>query len=114
MRLLLITIFAGLSLFSAETNLSSPDNWKNWQGAKSYWKNENGVLTGETQGLKSTNYIHYNKKFANFELTFQVRFMSKSGNSGVQYRSAVNGKKVKGYQADMETGPNYLRLKGLM
>ena len=85
-----------------------------WIGDTSFWKVEDGSITGESteaNPCKKTTYLTYNaEEFGDFELTFSFRFMSKTGNSGAQYRSQWKDKEafqIKGYQADMETGKNH-------
>ena len=85
-----------------------------WHGDSSYWTVIDGVITGEsskTNPCGKSTYLTYTKKqFANFELQLSFRFLSNSGNSGIQYRSSWNNKDsytVKGYQADIEVGEKY-------
>jgi hypothetical protein len=83
-----------------------------WEGESEYWSVEEGLLTGKTTSqkpLKQANYLFWRGgKPADFELHAAYRFQSDSGNSGINFRSRELPKgDVKGYQADMETGPNY-------
>jgi hypothetical protein len=83
-----------------------------WEGEPGYWSVEDGTLTGKTtkeHPLDHASYIFWRGgKPADFELRATYRFQGKSGNSGINFRSQrLPNWDVKGYQADMETGPNY-------
>ena len=80
-----------------------------WEGAPGYWSVEDGAITGKTteKSLKQPTYLFWRGgKPADFELHAKFRFGSKWGNSGINFRSTELPKwDIKGYQADMETGP---------
>jgi hypothetical protein len=83
-----------------------------WEGEAGYWSVEDGALTGKTtkeHPLDHASYLFWRGgKPADFELHATYRFVGKSGNSGINFRSQRLPKwDVKGYQADMEAGPNY-------
>ncbi len=83
-----------------------------WEGEPGYWSVEDGAITGKTTAKKPLDHPSYlfwqGGKPADFELRASYRFVSPEGNSGINFRSARLPKwDVKGYQADMETGPNY-------
>lgn len=94
------------------------ENLEGWNGDSTYWSVKDGVLIGEVTPetiLKRNSFIIYQKEQpSNFELKLEFK-ISKSGNSGVNYRS----KKIKnilfalrGYQSDIDgknryTGQNY-------
>jgi len=85
-----------------------------WEGNKKFWRVKDGAITGQSTAenpCKNSSYLTYIKKeFANFELTVSFRFLTKQGNSGIQYRSSWQNKKqhqIKGYQADLEAGKTY-------
>lgn len=89
-----------------------------WEGDPNYWRVENGNLVGEITPatlLKTNSFIIWRKgRPANFELTLEFK-ISKSGNSGINYRSTELKDvphALKGYQADIDganryTGQNY-------
>ena len=93
-------------------------NLNGWEGDPSYWKVENGNLTGEVTPatiLKQNSFIIWRGGApADFELKMEYR-ISKSGNSGINYRSEeVDGAifALRGYQCDIDganhyTGQNY-------
>lgn len=83
-----------------------------WDGEPGYWSVEDGAITGTTTSQKPLDHATYlfwrGEKPADFELRAQFRFVSADGNSGINFRSQELPKgDVKGYQADMETGPTY-------
>jgi hypothetical protein len=83
-----------------------------WEGEPGYWSVEDGALTGKTTAekrLDQPTYLFWQAgKPADFELRAEFRFVGSDGNSGINFRSQKLPKwDVKGYQADMETGPNY-------
>lgn len=83
-----------------------------WEGEAGWWSVEDGAITGTTteeKKLKKATYLFWRGgKPADFELCCQFRFVSKGGNSGINIRSSeLPNWDVKGYQVDMETGPNH-------
>lgn len=93
-------------------------NLEGWQGDPTYWRVENGILTGEVTPetiLKRNSFIIYKKEQPeNFELKLEYK-ITNSGNSGVNYRSALIETMpfaLRGYQCDIDgknkyTGQNY-------
>ncbi|GAL67258.1 3-keto-disaccharide hydrolase [Jejuia pallidilutea] len=89
-----------------------------WQGDATYWRVENGVLTGEVTAetiLKRNSFIIYkNQQPKNFELKLEYK-ITNSGNSGLNYRSTLIETMpfaLRGYQCDIDgknkyTGQNY-------
>jgi hypothetical protein len=94
-----------------------------WEGDPKYWRVENGCLIGEVTPetlLKSNTFIIWRGGSPkDFELKADYR-ITPSGNSGINYRSAVvadsvtpgNRFAMRGYQADIDgrnvyTGQNY-------
>ena len=84
---------------------------KGWSGKEQFWSVQDGAITGETtkeNPTKGNTFIIWDGKVKDFELQFEYRFLSDSGNSGCQYRSKDHGNHVVGgYQADFETGTKY-------
>lgn len=91
---------------------------KGWEGDPTYWRMENGILTGEITPstlLKTNSFIIWQGgKPADFELKVDCRITA-NGNSGINYRSDIFPGvpyALKGYQADIDgknryTGQNY-------
>jgi len=89
-----------------------------WQGDSTYWRVENGCITGEvtpsTILKRNTFLIWRGGTTKNFELKVDYR-ITKGGNSGINYRSSeVPGISyaLRGYQEDIDganqyTGQNY-------
>jgi hypothetical protein len=83
-----------------------------WEGEPGYWSVDDGAITGVTSKQKPLDHATYlfwrGAKPANFDLRADFRFVGSDGNSGINFRSQNLPKwDVKGYQADMETGPNW-------
>ena len=77
-----------------------------WEGDSTLWSARDGVLVGESPGIKQNNFLATEASYGDFILKFSVRLANDSGNSGVQFRSVrVPGHEMSGYQADI--GPGY-------
>ncbi len=88
-----------------------------WEGLPGFWSVKDGVIDGsetkehsvQTDLILSASKEHP-EKFDNFELHLKWRMLSPNGNSGVQFRSAINNPKTLhagGYQADIDSGGAY-------
>jgi hypothetical protein len=88
-----------------------------WDGSPTYWKAENGILTGTADGtLKYNRFIIWRGgAVKNFEWRAKVR-VTPGGNSGLQYRSVERpdlGESVMvGYQCDVV--PNRADYNGML
>jgi putative membrane-bound dehydrogenase-like protein len=78
-----------------------------WAGDSQLWSVENGEIVGRSPGLEHNSFLISDLSAENFRLSFDVKLVDDSGNSGVQFRSkALNGfHEVQGYQADI--GPDW-------
>ncbi len=77
-----------------------------WEGDTSLWAAENGMIVGNSPGIKQNQFLATEASYADFVLKFSVRLVGDAGNSGVQFRSVrVPGTEMSGYQADV--GPGY-------
>ena len=77
-----------------------------FEGKTEFWKVTDGAIVGSTgpSGINYNTFLCSQKKYKDFELSFQVRLKDGKGNSGVQIRSEVIDKEkfvVKGPQCDM-------------
>ncbi|MHB8898967.1 MAG: 3-keto-disaccharide hydrolase, partial [Thermoguttaceae bacterium] len=81
-----------------------------WDGARSIWTVEDGVLTGRTTAetrLKENNFLIWKDQVENFEL--RLKFRLQGGNSGIYYRAAkrrpgqTGGDQLVGTQADFDS-----------
>jgi hypothetical protein len=89
-----------------------------WEGNPTYWRVENGSLVGEivpSTVIKSNTFIIWRGGTpADFELKLDYR-ITESGNSGINYRSAVvpdpvtpgNKFAMRGYQFDLDGRKRY-------
>ncbi len=69
------------------------------------WYVENGELICESGPDKEYGYLSTNKKFKNFDLTLEFKQES-NGNSGVFFRSSIEGVKISGWQVEVAP-PNH-------
>ncbi len=110
-RLLLILISAtfAFSVVAGEKGAKSIFNGKNLDGwvihGTEKWYVENGLLVCESGPDKEYGYLSTEKFYNNFEL--DVEFLQEAnGNSGVFFRSTVEGTKVSGWQVEVAP-PNH-------
>jgi uncharacterized protein (TIGR03067 family) len=113
------TSFLPVSAADAEPGFKSLFNGHDlsgWAGRPQHWSVQDGAITGTTtkeMPAQGNNFLIAKDGFNNlivgdFELRCSFKFSGDWGNSGIQYRSEVLPNfVVHGYQADMETGPNY-------
>ncbi len=90
-----------------------------WDALPGFWSVKEGVIdcveTSEPEGNVQSDLIWIDsrerpEKYANFELKAKFRWLSHTGNSGIQFRSKLNNKATKhvgGYQADMDPANAY-------
>ena len=77
-----------------------------WEGDTSLWSARDGMLVGDSPGIKQNQFLATDASYGDFILKFSVRLANDSGNSGLQFRSVrVPGTEMSGYQADI--GPGY-------
>lgn len=95
------------SLFDGKTLIG----WKTLNPANAhYWSVIDGVITCSNGGKKmpTNTYLATENNYKNFEFRclFRLSGDPKTGliNSGLQYRSAIRGTKIIGYQADIGKG----------
>ncbi len=69
------------------------------------WYVENGDLICESGPDKEYGYLSTNEKFKNFELTLEFK-QNANGNSGVFFRSSIEGVKISGWQVEVAP-PNH-------
>jgi hypothetical protein len=85
-----------------------------WDGDMNFWRAENGEIVGETtpeKVVKTNSFLIWRGgRVKDFEL--KVEFRISGTNSGIQYRSIelpdVGKWVLKGYQADIDFGGDYL------
>ena len=64
------------------------------------WYVENGELICESGPDKQYGYLSTNKTYKNFELTLEFK-QEANGNSGVFFRSSIEGVKISGWQCEV-------------
>lgn len=74
-----------------------------WEGDLTLWKVEDGLLVGDSPGIKHNQFLATKKTYGDFELRLEFRLRDGIGNSGVQFRSkrVPDSTEVSGYQADI-------------
>ncbi len=77
-----------------------------WQGNPKVWSVEDGEIVGRTTtGLPHNDFLVSDLLLRDFRLTFRVKLLPDTANSGIQFRSQLAPKgEMKGYQADVGAG----------
>jgi len=111
MRLKIVCFLLGASLFGACSGAqkSASDsvslfNGKDLSGWKIYgtekWYVEKGELVCESGPDKGYGYLGTEASYKNFDLTLEFK-QEANGNSGVFFRSTIEGTKITGWQAEV-------------
>ncbi len=113
-NLFLIIIIAGLSSCSKEYGKKNGEkislfNGKDLSGwtinGTEKWYVENGELICESGPEKKYGYLNTNDKYKDFELSLEFK-QNADGNSGVFFRSSIEGVKISGWQVEVAP-PNH-------
>ena len=72
-----------------------------WEGDRTLWLVENGMIVGRSAGIKHNDFLSTTRAFGDFELRLSFHLVGGSGNSGIQFRSKKIPDHVSGYQADI-------------
>ncbi len=100
-RILLFGLLLGLFSMAAPAKRIVLFNGKNLNGWKVYgtekWYAEGGELVCESGPDKQYGYLATEKSYKNFDLSVQFK-QEANGNSGVFFRSSVEGTKISGWQ----------------
>jgi hypothetical protein len=103
-KLLLITGFLLLTGSLAAQKKRSLFNGKDLTGwtihGTEKWYVDKGELVCESGPDKAYGYLSTNEKYKNFELTLQFK-QEANGNSGVFFRSSIEGVKISGWQVEV-------------
>lgn len=95
---------AVLSSFALPAKKQSLFNGKDLTGWKIYgtekWYVENGLLVCESGPDKQYGYLATEKFYKNFDLTLEF-LQEADGNSGVFFRSTIEGTKIAGWQCEV-------------
>lgn len=102
--LLAIVVLTILSGFAAPPKKHSLFNGKDLTGWKIYgtekWYAEDGLLVCESGPDKQYGYLATDKFYKNFDLSLEFIQVS-DGNSGVFFRSTIEGTKIAGWQCEV-------------
>lgn len=101
---LTISVLILLSAFAIPAKKQSLFNGKDLTGWKIYgtekWFVENGLLVCESGPDKEYGYLATEKFYKNFDLTLEF-LQEADGNSGVFFRSTIEGTKISGWQCEV-------------
>jgi hypothetical protein len=99
-----IIVLIILSAFTLPAKKQSLFNGKDLTGWKIYgtekWFVENGLLVCESGPDKQYGYLATEKFYKNFDLTLEF-LQEADGNSGVFFRSTIDGTKISGWQCEV-------------
>ena len=85
----------------SQTNLFNGKDLTGWKiHGTEKWYAENGELVCESGPDKQYGYLATEDNFKDFELTLEFKQES-NGNSGVFFRSSIDGTKITGWQAEV-------------
>lgn len=96
-----LVFIASIAFSQKATSIFNGKNLNGWtiHGTEK-WYVDNGELVCESGPDKQYGYLSTNKKYKNFE--FSVRFRQEAnGNSGVFFRSSIEGVKISGWQVEV-------------
>ena len=98
---LFLLVSAITSLQGQTESLFNGKDLSNWtiHGTEK-WYVENGELICESGPDKQYGYLSTNKKYKNFILTLEFK-QEANGNSGVFFRSSIDGVKISGWQVEV-------------
>ncbi len=104
MRLLLLFVMQLSLMGSIQAQTEDLFNGKDLTGWTIYgtelWYVEDGLLVCESGPDKEYGYLGTKKEFKNFELTLEFK-QGADGNSGVFFRSSIEGTKIAGWQVEV-------------
>ena len=96
----LLVLFQGLILAQSESIFNGKDltGWTIYGTEK--WYVEDGLLICESGPDKEYGYLGTDKQYKDFELTVEFK-QGADGNSGVFFRSSIEGTKITGWQVEV-------------
>jgi hypothetical protein len=104
MRLILLIVLQLSMIGSLKAQTGDLFNGKDLTGWTIYgtelWYVEDGLLICESGPDKEYGYLGTDKEFKNFELTLEFK-QGADGNSGVFFRSSIEGTKIAGWQVEV-------------
>ncbi len=103
-NMLLVMVVMSMALTANAQRTTSLFNGKDLTGWKingtEKWYVENGELVCESGPDKQYGYLSTTKSYKNFELNLQFK-QEANGNSGVFFRSSIEGVKISGWQVEV-------------
>ena len=101
MRLLLLLLLLGAFQNGIGQKLFNGKNLKGWTiNGTEKWYVENGELVCESGPDKQYGYLSTNATYKDFEFSVQFK-QEANGNSGVFFRSSIEGVKISGWQVEV-------------
>lgn len=104
MKIKLLVLLAGISVSALAQKEKSLFNGKNLDGwtihGTEKWYVDKGELICESGPDKQYGYLSTNKNYKNFILTVHFK-QEANGNSGVFFRSSIDGVKISGWQVEV-------------
>ncbi|PHN06538.1 3-keto-disaccharide hydrolase [Flavilitoribacter nigricans] len=102
---LLFALACGQEDQSAFTPLFDGTSWQGWEGAKDFFRIEDGAIVAGSaeRNIPMNQFLCTEREYEDFELRMKVKFTSRENNAGIQFRSRriPNDHEVIGYQADV-------------
>lgn len=99
--LLLVALFCVSSGVQAQKRIFNGKNLKGWTAhGTEKWYVEGGELICESGPDKQYGYLSTNKEYKDFTLTLDFK-QEANGNSGVFFRSSIEGTKISGWQVEV-------------
>lgn len=104
LSVVLFLFFAACQLPAQKSSMQSLFNGKNLDGWTIFgtekWYVEDGLLVCESGPDKGYGYLGTNETFEDFELSIDFK-QEANGNSGIFFRSSVEGTKITGWQCEV-------------
>ncbi|WP_417362985.1 3-keto-disaccharide hydrolase [Galbibacter sp.] len=102
--LLLLGVSTSCQSTSSLFNGKNLDGWQVY-GTEKWYVNDEGLLVSESGPDKQYGYLATDKTFKDFEITAEFK-QEDNGNSGIFFRSDIEGTKISGWQAEVAP-PNH-------
>ncbi|WP_335967263.1 DUF1080 domain-containing protein [Galbibacter sp. PAP.153] len=97
----LTVLFLAMACGSS-TSLFNGKNLDGWEiyGTEKWYVDNEGLLVSESGPNKQYGYLATDKTYRDFELTAEFK-QEADGNSGIFFRSSIEGTKISGWQAEV-------------